>query len=242
MTTKRIGPNTETARYAIISDVHSNLHALKAVLTDLDDLEVKTILCAGDLVGYGAFPNEVVNLLKERSVICISGNHDRAVVNLDTSNMNDWAKKAIEWTIKIASEETREFLRKLNPRMDLTETGLFPDGSKVGLFHGSPFDDDEYIEDYAATDTMMIIAGTQVVITGHTHRPFINKLPHGVWINPGAVGQPRDRDWRASYAIYDETTKEYQIKRVEYPVEEAAQAIYDARLPRELGDRLKSGY
>lgn len=234
-------PLKKGRRYAIISDVHSNLHALKAVMEDADWVGADEILCAGDVVGYGAFPNEVIEELKSRNALCITGNHDRAVLGIGDFDMNVQAAAAVRWTMNALTDDNRKFLEHLEPRLNLSELGFFPGIVGAGLYHGSPFDDDEYILWHDATDILLEASGNQVVITGHTHDPFIKYLPHGVWLNPGSVGQPRDMDERASYFVYDEKLKLFQSRRIEYPAREAAQAIIDAGLPRGLGLRLLSG-
>ena len=106
-------------RYAIISDVHSNVHALKSVMEDIGGQGADVILCAGDLVGYCPYPNEVIGMLRDRDAICIAGNHDRAVVNLDPTGMNPLAKNAIYWTAQRITDKSMNFLRKLKPRASL---------------------------------------------------------------------------------------------------------------------------
>lgn len=223
-------------RYAMISDVHSNIHALTKVLQDIDRQRADVIICAGDLVGYGPFPNEVIGELDRRGAICIAGNHDRACVNLDTFNMNPLAANAIFWTAKRISEESMRFLRKLRP-----QTVLNLGGTAAVMFHGSPRMDDEYIFEEDANAELLQLAKAQIVISGHTHVPYVKRLAEGVLVNPGSVGQPRDGDPRASYLIYDEREQEFEHRRIDYPKEEAAKAVVSAGLPDFLGERLLSG-
>jgi putative phosphoesterase len=223
-------------RYAIISDVHSNIHALDSVLRDVDDQGADIIICAGDLVGYCPFPNEVVGTLSRRGAICIAGNHDRACVNLDTLNMNPLAARAIFWTAKHISSDSVAYLRRLKP-----QTSLNLGGTPAAMFHGSPRHDDEYVFEEDANAGLLELARSQVVISGHTHVPYVKRLPEGVLVNPGSVGQPRDGDPRASYLIYEERGQEFELRRIEYPKEEAASAVMAAGLPDFLGERLLSG-
>jgi len=232
-----------SAKYAIISDPHGNLHALDAVLEDADRIGASVTLCAGDLVGYCAYPNEVVSALKKRNAFCVRGNHDRAVFTIESEwNMNPQAAAALRWTVKNVTEDTKEFLRGLRPWRDLTQLGLFPGIVGAGLFHGSPFDENEYVEEPFVNDAMMEVADVQLVITGHTHSPFVKCLATGVWVNPGSVGQPRDFDWRASYVIYDERTGTFEIRRLKYDVQAAADAIIRVGLPIQLSLRLFKGW
>jgi putative phosphoesterase len=223
-------------RYAIISDVHSNIHALKKVLQDIDRKGADVIICAGDLVGYGPFPNEVISELQGRGAICIAGNHDRACMNLDTFNMNPLAASAIFWTAKHISEGSMSFLRKLRP-----QTTLNLGGTAAAMFHGSPRRDDEYVFEEDANLELLQLAKAQIVISGHTHVPYVKRLPEGVLVNPGSVGQPRDGDSRASYLLYEEHEEEFELRRIDYPKEAAAKAVVSAGLPDFLGERLLSG-
>jgi len=223
-------------RYAIISDVHSNIHALDSVLGDVDEQGADVIICAGDLVGYCPFPNEVVGALRQRGAICIAGNHDRACVNLDTFNMNPLAANAIFWTAKHISAGSMDYLRRLRP-----QTSLNLGGTPAAMFHGSPRNDDEYVFEDDANAELLELAKAQIVISGHTHVPYVKKIPEGALVNPGSVGQPRDGDPRASYLVYDERGQEFELRRIDYPKEEAASAVIAAGLPDFLGERLLSG-
>ena len=223
-------------RYAIISDIHSNIHALEKVLQDIDEQGADVIICAGDLVGYCPFPNEVIDALKDRRAICISGNHDRACANLDTFNMNPLAAKAIFWSVKNITEEGMGYLRRLMPSARLNLGGI-----AAAMFHGSPRMDDEYVFEEDADAGLLQIAKAEIMISGHTHVPYVKKLPQGILVNPGSVGQPRDGDPRASYLLFDERGQEFALRRIEYPTKEAASAVRSAGLPEFLGERLLSG-
>lgn len=223
-------------RYAIVSDVHANIHALESVLEDIDGQGAGVIICAGDLVGYCPYPNEVIERLRDRGAICIAGNHDRAVVNLDATNMNPLAARAVFWTSKHISDRNMAYLKSLKPRATLNLAG-----TPAAMFHGSPRSDDEYVFEEDADTELLELAKAQVVISGHTHVPYVKRLFEGTLVNPGSVGQPRDGDWRASYIIYDEWVREFKVRRVEYPAKEAARAVTAAGLPDYLGSRLLSG-
>jgi putative phosphoesterase len=223
-------------RYAIMSDVHANIHALERVMEDVDSQGADVIICAGDLVGYYPFPNEVVGEMRKRNAICIAGNHDRACVNLDTFNMNPLAANAIFWTVKHISDASMNYLSKLRPRATLNLGG-----TAAAMFHGSPSNDDEYVFEEDANADLIQLARAQIVISGHTHVPYVKRIPEGVLVNPGSVGQPRDGDPRASYLIYEERERDFVLRRIEYPVEEAAKAVASAGLPDYLGARLMSG-
>jgi len=220
----------------LISDIHSNLFALKAVLEDIDEQGVDLMVCAGDLIGYGPNPNEVVQEIRRRDTICISGNHERALVGMNPEGMNPLAATAIWWTAKHIGAEELDYLKALKPHASLNLAGI-----PTGLFHGSPRNDDEYIYEVDADVELLQLARCELLITGHTHVPYQVVLPEGALVNPGAVGQPRDGDPRASYMVYDERAGTFDLRRIEYDARAASDAIIKAGLPYYLGQRLISG-
>jgi putative phosphoesterase len=227
---------TVRVRYALISDIHSNLLALQAVLEDIDGQGADLMVCAGDLIGYGPYPNEVVREIKKRGAICISGNHERALVEMDPEGMNPLAAAAIWWTAKHIGAEELEFLRGLRPHSSLNLSGI-----PTGLFHGSPWNDDDYIYEEDANAQLLEMGRCELLISGHTHVPYKVVIPEGALVNPGSVGQPRDGDPRASYIMYDERAGTFDIRRIEYDARATSDAIVKAGLPYYLGQRLLSG-
>jgi putative phosphoesterase len=223
-------------KLAIVSDVHSNLHALEAVMKEIDRIGPEMVACAGDLVGYGAFPNECCEILKARASKTVKGNHDCAVLEKDPSGANPYAARAILWTADIISTESRRFLEGLS-----TESRFPFEGKSIAMFHGSPANVDDYVFEYDADDELVESTEADVLILGHTHIPCIKRLESGLFINPGAVGQPRDGEWRASYAVLDSETNECSIRRVPYDLTAAAEAIRKAGLPGILAERLYYG-
>jgi diadenosine tetraphosphatase ApaH/serine/threonine PP2A family protein phosphatase len=241
--------------YAVISDIHGNLEALEAVLGDVPD-EVERIYCLGDVIGYGASPNECCDLVREREMPTISGNHDLAVTDLSTDLawFNPVAAAAVEWTREQLTEENARFLRAL-PRTMQEEGVLF--------VHGSVRDPDEYILDRtAARENLAILEkeypGVRVCFFGHTHVKTVVPSPNGMspgsrtfdlgtdgpyLVNPGSVGQPRDGDTFASYVLVENAPEGPCItyRRVEYDVEKAQTKIRAAGLPSMLADRLAYG-
>ncbi len=223
----------EGMELAIISDVHSNLHALKAVMEKLKGYKV---LCCGDLVGYGAFPNEVVETIMREGIPSILGNHDYAAFTGDTTWFNPIAAEAMVWTRDRLKEDNLAFLREL-PREHSNE---------LALFHGSPID---LLNDYVYPDAgdsylegFFDVVKKEILVLGHTHVPFVRELKGKLLFNPGSVGQPRDLDPRAAYAILDTEKRKVEIFRTEYDVKGAAKAIVEAGLPTQLGERLHSGW
>ena len=244
-------------RIAVISDIHSNLEALGAVLDRAGDEGADTTYVLGDIVGYGADPDAVVARLAEQpSAVCIAGNHDLAATGrFDTAWFNSIATDAIEWTTSVMNDATRAFLSGLEPRGDAAE-GL--------LVHGSVVDPAaEYVMNVGSARASFGAGDFVRCFFGHTHLPtlFVDEggridghaLRDGdpvsleadggkrFMINPGSVGQPRDGDPRASMMIVDTERVSAVVHRVPYAIETAAGKIRDAGLPSVLADRLSLG-
>ncbi|NWG09742.1 MAG: metallophosphoesterase family protein [Nitrososphaerales archaeon] len=224
---------------AVISDIHGNLDALDAVLKSMGK---KSIYCLGDLVGYGANPNEVIEWAKDHGVKCVMGNHEYAVVTGDASWFNWDAQRAVFWTRSNLKRENLEFIRSLPKRMDLKI-----DDFRILLVHGSPNDPIfEYVMPESHNelfDYYLSNNRVQVVGLGHTHIPFMYRSDRGVVFNPGSVGQPRSGDPRACYAVLTIGKGEVEVehKLVEYDIHSAAEKIIRANLPRFLAERLYAG-
>jgi len=219
-------------RVAVIADIHSNLPALEAVLEDIGEARIYS---NGDLVGYNPYSNEVIELVKKHNVICTLGNHDYAVLTGDTAWFNPTAAKALKWTRENLSKENMEFLASL-PFFYSTE---------FYMVHGSPRNHlDEYVtDDYPAEvlGEFFDQIGRAVICLAHTHVPFVKGLGKRLLFNSGSVGQPRDLDARASYAVLDLEQRRVEIKRVKYDIEMVVEAVIDAGLPSILGYRLREG-
>ena len=223
-------------RIAVLADIHSNLPALEAVLKDVDNLGVDQIWVAGDLVGYNPWPNEVIRILKDRKVRAIRGNHDRAALSGDTSWFNDLAAAAIRWTRIVLTPASVGYLKFLEDRTRIQ----VPEGV-VAMYHGSPRNDDEYVMPWSVDEALMRMANASFVVLGHTHFPMAYTSRFGVLVNPGSVGQPRDRDPRAAWALLDTWTRGVLQRRVPYDVGAVVAEIRKASLPAELGQRLPWG-
>jgi diadenosine tetraphosphatase ApaH/serine/threonine PP2A family protein phosphatase len=241
-------------RIALVSDIHGNLPAFRAVLDEVRDARVDEVWCLGDLVGYGAQPDECVALARDSCDVCLAGNHDLVVTgDLDLGDFSSSAAAAAAWTREHISADTLGYLRGLKP--------LDPDRA-VGLYHASPRDPVwEYVlSTWQAGDCMRLMRA-RVGAVGHSHVAlfFREQDPSGVvgaqapagteldlsdgrWlINPGGVGQPRDGDPRAAWLLLDTETWSATWRRVEYPIQEAAEAIEAAGLPAILAERLYTG-
>jgi len=223
-------------KVALISDVHSNLVALDAVMADIDNSGVEQIVSAGDIVGYYPYPNETIERFRSRNIQSILGNHDRAVIRINPVGMNKMAADAVLWTAKHVSADGVDYLRDLKARMHMKLGSHF-----AGIYHGSPRDDDEYLYEIDAGPELLEMCECNLLVVGHTHIPFIKKFGSGTIVNSGSVGQPRDGDKRASYVLFDDAD-DFQIRRVEYDVEEVEKKVQSVGLPPFLGERLRHGF
>ncbi len=227
-------------KVGLIADPHSNLSAFRAVLKDMP--RVDKIICVGDLVGYGAEPNEVVELARSKGIVAVMGNHDYAAVTGDVGGLNPRAAEAAIWTSKNLSKENLEYLAKFPTHLELN-LGK----QKLYLVHGSPRDPlNEYLfPDVSNRDLADAIkdVDANIVVLGHTHVPMKRMVMGKLVVNPGGVGQPRDRDFRAGYAVLTfGKTVVVEHRRVEYDIETTAKKIRAAGLPEELATRLFFGW
>jgi len=238
----------------IFGDIHGNLPALEAVLAEMDARAAGDLCCLGDLVGYGTFPNEVVEQIRSRNIPTIMGNYDQGVGNSSddcgcaykTEIEEERGKRSIAWTNARTSDENKAYLRELPAHGPLQLGDL-----RVLLVHGSPrkvneylFEDrpDEYFE------RIMDVAEADVLVCGHTHLPYHKVLPSGRQIvNAGSVGKPKDLDPRAGYVVLTANGTDLQVEfvRVPYDIERAAQAIKATPLvggmPHEFAKMLRDG-
>lgn len=227
-------------RIAVISDIHSNYDALQAVLADIGNYDA--LVCLGDLVGYGAQPNEVVSKIRSlRPGTIVMGNHDYAVSTGDTSSFVQHAVQAVEWTRREISPDNLRYISSLR-----SKAIFVADGVKIALAHGSPRDPlNEYVYPSAPDFIMRSLveqSGGDQLMLGHTHVPFEFRLGSILIGNPGSVGQPRDGDPKASYAILEPSETTLQIHRIAYDIDNAANKIVARGLPRLLAERLYLGF
>jgi putative phosphoesterase len=230
----------DVSSVAFISDVHSNLEALEAVLDETGKLKV---FCAGDIVGYGASPNEVVRILRGVGATCVLGNHDRAALDGDAGEFNPRAAMAAMWTSRQLNDESREFLGSLPTHLS-AQVG----GKTVYMTHGSPDDPMwEYVRPSTHSDLFdyyLDKVHADVIALGHTHLAFQWRSESGGMVfNPGSVGQPRNGDRRAAFAILSVEGEKVLVepRLVEYDVERAAKKILESGLPSSLATQLASG-
>ncbi|MBD3296844.1 MAG: metallophosphoesterase [Candidatus Omnitrophica bacterium] len=238
--------------YTVISDIHGNLPALRAVLDDMGHIPGNTILCAGDLVGYGADPGRVIGCLSDLGVRSVLGNHDAVVSGVrSASGFNPAARKAAEWTRRKLRNDHIRFLEQL-PYVIREDS--------ISVVHGTLHEPGEFIYMMTPVDAMRTfeVMSGRICFVGHSHVPGVYVLREGKLreyhpkklklhkgaryvINAGSVGQPRDGDSRACYCRYDEKEDSIEFRRVEYDVSRARKSIIKAGLPDSLGDRLLMG-
>jgi diadenosine tetraphosphatase ApaH/serine/threonine PP2A family protein phosphatase len=240
-------------RVAVVSDIHGNLHALEAVLADVDAAQPDELWCLGDVVGYGPRPNECVALVRDRAALALVGNHDLAAVGkLGIAEFGPLAATSARWTAEALTPESVEWLRSLDPT-------AARDG--VALFHGSPRDPVwEYVLSEEVALLSLLETTAPVLLVGHSHLALAiswdeealggGLAPAGTqvelagrrWLlNPGSVGQPRDGDARAAWLLLDDAAGRATFRRVAYPVAETQAEIRGAGLPEELAARLEHG-
>jgi len=220
----------------IVSDIHSNLPALRAVLSDMKTRRVSRILCAGDMVGYYTFPNEVVELAEKAGIHSIAGNHEQAIISGDHSNLNELASLTARWTAGQLTPASLERLRRMQPR-DRLEIG----GRLFLVVHGSPRNDNEYVFPLTADTWPFGALDVDVLVMGHTHVQWQGRFGKLLVINPGSVGQPRDHDPRAAFATLETRDLSVGLHRVDYDKNPAASSVTACGLPSRLADRLYSG-
>jgi diadenosine tetraphosphatase ApaH/serine/threonine PP2A family protein phosphatase len=240
-------------RFAVVSDIHSNLHALDAVLADIRAEAPDEIVCLGDVVGYGPHPNECVDAIREHAALSLCGNHDLAVLGaIDIAEFSGDAGIAARWTRSVLREPQAEWLSGLEPTSER-------DGAQ--LFHGSPRDPVwDYVLSADTARTSILATTAPLVLVGHSHVALAlawdgEEIAGGLaaagteielgdrrWLlNPGSVGQPRDGDPHAAWLLIDETAGRASFRRVAYPIEQTQVAMRTRGLPETLAARLAHG-
>ena len=234
----------------IFGDIHGNLPALQAVLADMEGRNLENRYCLGDLVGYGTFPNEVIDLIRESKVPTIMANYDQGIGNSSDecgcayrdATAKALGKRSIAWTNAHTSAENKAFLRQLVDRIPLQSGDL-----RVLLVHGSPRRINEYLyEDRPdrSLERILDAADAEVLVCGHTHIPYHRVLPSGRHVvNAGSVGKPKDGDPRAGYVVLEANGQDLEVRfiRVTYAVERAAGAIEASEMPDEYAEMLRTG-
>jgi len=246
-------------RYLILSDIHSNIEALESCVQRAKEAGYDVVLCCGDIVGYGPSPVEAIDGIRNLNAITIRGNHDRVASGLDeATQFNPHARRAVYWTRSVLPDSYREYLAGL-------PVGPFDITAEAQMVHGAVTHEDDYIFTEADADENFLLARKQLTFFGHSHFPVVFssdgngnsvlatsyefdefvavKCEAGkkLFVNPGSVGQPRDGDARASFAIWDKDRERMEFYRVDYDILLTQAKMRDAQLPSYLIDRLAHG-
>jgi predicted phosphodiesterase len=251
-------PTGSKVRYLVLTDIHANLEALDACIADARSRGFEETLVLGDLVGYGADPNAVIARVQALAPVAIvRGNHDKVASGIEQADgFNLVARMAAHWTLDVLTPESRSWLAGLPIGPSVVD-------DVVQICHGSPYDEDAYIFDELDAVRALKVATRPLCLFGHTHFPVTFELSVDAFnvlsaesggetlvkmqkgasylVNPGAVGQPRDGDPRAGYAIVDTVQRTFLLVRLSYPVEEAQSKVVRAGLPEVLAQRLRVG-
>lgn len=244
----------EPTRIAVFSDIHGNLHALEATLAAIDELGIRTLVCCGDVVGYGAYPNECIELLRFRRIPTLAGNHDHAALELtDVQFFNEIAREAVHWTRQRLSRDNTAWLRQRPYTLAMGENFYFA--------HASPHQPEAwgYVLTFGDARQAFAAYTERICCIGHSHQPALVQqcgeelaCPEGqitalqpgcrYLVNVGSVGQPRDRNPLASFVTIDLEDQRIEFHRVEYDVGAAQAAIRGMGLPEELAERIAFGW
>ncbi|MUV88737.1 YfcE family phosphodiesterase [Halapricum sp. CBA1109] len=217
-------------KIGVVSDIHGNIVAFDAVLADMPDVD--RVICAGDIVGYNPWPGDCVDRVREHGITSIEGNHDRAVVTDHYPGFNDMAVAGVEHAQATLNDDQLSWLSAL-PAERTIEDG------RIKMVHGHPDDPDRYTKPEEYDPSML--DGEDLLVLGHTHVQDHAVFAEGMIVNPGSVGQPRDRDHRAAYSVVDLEERTVTEHRVEYDTDRVIHEVVEAGLPQQIGFRLTQG-
>lgn len=229
-------------KIAVISDIHSNIYALINLLEDIDNEKVDTIICLGDLVGYGPHPNEVISMIKRRHVLCIKGNYDSSVVDNEFSYIRETSINSfsLPWTVNELREENRLFLESLPSSLSLEIAG-----KKLLFVHGSPNSINEYLtEDGDNTIKTMKSIDSDVLVCAHTHLPSIKDFNGKIYVNSGSVGKPKIGRPNSTYCILNISKNDglkVQIKEITYEYKRIVKDMTLLNFPEQLIQSFEKG-
>lgn len=227
---------------AVISDIHGNIFALKAVLEDIKNRNVDTIICLGDLVGYGPFPNEVIDLIRKEDILVIMGNYDAAVVCNDIKYIQDNQLNrsfALPWSVNEVNENNKKYLKRLPEDITVVDKGKI-----ITFIHGSIRSINEYLkEDSKEAEEVMKEYDGDILVCAHTHLPYMKKYGEKLLINDGSVGKPKIGRPNATYGIltYDKDIIGFEIIEISYEYEKTIKAMEERNFPKEIIDSLRTG-
>jgi len=217
-------------RLGVISDIHSNLPALEAVAADMP--AVDGLVCAGDIVGYNPWPADCVEWVRDREVPTVMGNHDRMAAGAGNFRGNRMARAGVQHAEEQLDDDALGWLADLPEQRQLRD-------DRLAVVHGHPDDPDRYTRLHEFGPDLL--RGADALVMGHTHVQHHERYDEGVVLNPGSVGQPRDGDPRAAYAVLDLEDLTVEERRVGYNIDAVVRAVEDAGLPDRIGSRLREG-
>ena len=242
-------------RYAILSDIHANLEAFRAVLAMIGKLGADRVLCLGDIVGYGADPNACVDLVRSEGIVSVMGNHDAAACGIeepDHFNLN--ARQALYWTRGRLTPENRGYLQELPRAMQIEELffchGTVNETNRYLLYDSDAQENFTLMEQLPGSPRLCFFGHTHIRVSYSIAGPVVGREPaDGMFladdkrylVNPGSVGQPRDGDARAAFLLYDAQEHTIAFHRVEYDIASCQDKIIQAGLPARLAERLAMG-
>jgi predicted phosphodiesterase len=243
--------------YAVLSDIHANLPALEAVLANVQQRAVDVVYHLGDLVGYAPWPDETVDRLLDARIPGVAGNYDSTVgtgykhcgCRYEDPLQEKLSHESYRWTLAHVSEETRAILRGLPFRIDVRPQGGHVSGATIHLIHGAPTLNTLYWTEDRPDDFCRKMAARMgaeagdVIVFGHTHKPWTKTIDGVLFVNAGSVGRPKDGDWRACYLLLqaDGGEPSAEFVRVGYEIERAEAAIHASQLPDEFATYLRTG-
>ncbi|WP_297518781.1 metallophosphoesterase family protein [uncultured Clostridium sp.] len=229
-------------RIAVISDIHGNLYSLLRVLEDIDSQDADTIICLGDLVGYGPHPNEVIALIKKRNILCLKGNYDASVVDNDftfirRTNSNEFS---LPWTVEELRASNSYYLNSLP-----TELTMNICDKKIKFVHGSPRKIDEYMDkNNLDKETIMSELTEDILVCAHTHIPSVEQFGDKMLINDGSIGKPKNGSSEATYILldlYDGATPKVKVRKVEYDLTKITKDMQMKKFPSSLITSYQTG-
>lgn len=236
-------------KFAVIADIHGNLPALLEVWEDIRKQNIDLVFCAGDLVGYTPFPNEVIEFIQSKGIKTIQGNYDESIgynrftcgCDFKNEEARIIGEGSLNWTKQAVTEENKEFLRSLPKEIRITLSRY-----NILIIHGSPYRQNEYL--FENTDTtylnkMLEDTNSDILICGHTHLPYHLTLNNGHVINAGSAGKPKHGNPDATYVIIEllDNKVTTTIRYVPYDYEKTAKAIEESQLPNQIADKIRKG-
>lgn len=221
-------------KIGLIADIHGNLPALEAVLDDMPSVD--QIVCAGDVVGYNPWPAACLERVRDVATDCVQGNHDRAVETPGEYAHNEMARTGLELARDTLSEDQREWLHSLSPRTVIAG-GQF----KLAHSHPDPEKRGEYVFPRHFPELRPYLNDFDGIVIGHTHIQHKAVIDNRLIVNPGSVGQPRDGNPAAAYAVLETETQAVELRRVDYDIDKVISRVEECGLPIETGTRLLDG-